>query len=671
MTEDTPFLLRFFQGRDLKYAEVPISGRVSVGRNRQNDVVLNHNSVSRHHATFRLDQRGMTTFILLRDEGSTNGCIVNGRPLKGSEIAVKPGDCIQIGVFLVKLEQEKTGEIAEPADDPEANIVFETSPSSQAALPNVRLRVLYELVARITYLDGDHLLDVTGQAIAESLPFSVLYILLEQENRSPTLFARNSEGPCPPGNVSVSRSLINKCRNEGVAILAGSGADQDPSLDRTAVFQSLKSAMCVPLLNHGKSFGVVYASSPSESVYSREDLQFLILVASNVVHKLSATRAIQVVQAEKEKLETILGSLQEGVILLDDGYRVLTVNTAALRVLGGAGVIGKRLDEALAGFQRTFDLESLPGLSSFQIEEAVTQGATDSKVRPPKVYAATVGKNDGSGQGSWKYVICLRDISEAQHLERMKSIFINRLAHKIVTPLTVVTGVNFLVAEHMSRIGDPELCRIVSEGLKQSEYCSALIRQFVDSTALSFGSGSSALKWTKFQLETLVESALASNADLISERSFKVLSLFQDNVTEVRGDQDKLALVFHHLVQNAVKFGRPGGSLMIGAEADGRMLKISFLDDGPGIPPEEMKHVGQMFYQVDPHNTGEVPGAGFGLWLVREVVRCHGGEVKLSSPTNDEGAGTLVELVLPGSTQEVVLTEALGAPTISWPATEA
>jgi signal transduction histidine kinase len=81
-----------------------------------------------------------------------------------------------------------------------------------------------------------------------------------------------------------------------------------------------------------------------------------------------------------------------------------------------------------------------------------------------------------------------------------------------------------------------------------------------------------------------------------------------------------------------------------------------------------MKHVGQMFYQVDPHNTGEVPGAGFGLWLVREVARCHGGEVKLSSPTNDDGTGTLVELILPGATQEVVRTEALGAATVNWPA---
>jgi signal transduction histidine kinase len=658
------FALKFYQGKDLMHGAIPLAHVVRVGRHAKNNVVLNHNSVSRHHATFLVEPRGDSFVVILRDEGSTNGCTVNGSAVHGRDLIVGPADSIKIGVFFVKIEEQRQSHLPNAIDDPGANIFLETSPSSKTALPNVRLRALYELASRIPFVDGEKVLEETANAVAECLRFEVLYILLEKDCCSPLVCTRTSERGRAAVQVPVSRTLINKCLNEGVAILAGKDAGESGPPAESAVLRSLKSVMCAPLLSHGKNLGVVYASSPSDATYSSEDLQFLILIASVVAHNFAAKEAMRVLQEEKEKVETILESLQEGVILLDDGFRVLTVNSAASQALGGGPVVGRRLDEVFSKYRHSLSLATLPSLTSFQIEEAPPDGANRGHAAAlPRVYAGTIGRNEAAVQAEWKYVICLRDISESRHAEYMKSIFINRLAHKIVTPLTVVTEASFLVAEQMARLDDRELSSIIAESLKQSEQCSNLIRQFVDYTALSFGGSSSTLEWKTCRLEDLVGSALTSNADMISAQNFKVVSLFREGATEVHGDPSKLELVFHHLVQNAAKFGKRGGTLMVGAQADAKMLKVLFLDDGPGIPPDEMRNVGEMFYQIDPHNTGEVPGAGIGLWLVREIVRCHGGEVKLSSPTNDDGGGTLVEVYLPGVTKEASLRESAGAVT--------
>ncbi|MBI4601172.1 MAG: PAS domain-containing sensor histidine kinase [Planctomycetes bacterium] len=371
-----------------------------------------------------------------------------------------------------------------------------------------------------------------------------------------------------------------------------------------------------------------------------------------MTHKISNDRALQFVQAQKEKLETILASLREGVVLLDKDFRVVTANAAAEAIFKPADVIGKRLDDALAGFQHNLNLEALPALNTFQVQKAPAPGEARSAGLPraPRVFSATLSRNTGVHDTSWMYALCLHDISQAHQLERMKSLFLNRLAHKICTPLTVVMATTSLVAKEAQGVLDSESKDLLQESMKHVEQCAALVRQFIEYTSLGL-SDISSMKWARVSIEDLIEAALRSNAELIQRKQFRVVSLCPKGAVEIFGDREKLELVFHHLVQNAAKFGKTEGSLMIGPESKDRLVKVLFLDDGPGIPPGEMDNLGQLFYQVDPENTGEVPGAGFGLWLVRQIVQCHGGEVRLTSPANDEGGGTQVEVLVPGVMQ--------------------
>ncbi|MBI4606192.1 MAG: FHA domain-containing protein [Planctomycetes bacterium] len=640
------FELRFYQSGALVVDAVPLRATVTVGRSPENAVVLQHKSVSRRHATFVLEDQEGSAPVKLRDEGSTNGSIVNGRCVRGETVEVRPTDTIQLGVFQVELLDRPDQDSRGPLAEIEAKVVYETLPSKAWRHPNQRLWILSELASLAAPVSAPAILGATARGLAACLPFEVLYLQLEEPLGKPTIVTLTPRGPCSPAEVRVSRELVEKCLREGVAILAdNSELGATPGDGETAALRTLRSALCVPLSSYGRHFGVIYASSPLDVVYTPEDLQFLILAASHVMQKGATTRAFQMLQAGKRKLEAVLASLQEGVLLVDQDFRVLEANPAAVKIFGGADLVGRRLDEALGGFSYHFTLETLPAQGSFQLEEHDRGEGAGRGRAVRKVFAGTVSQNT-AGDAAWRYALCLRDVSQTQHVERLKCVFVNRLAHKIITPLTVVCATNELVTSHLERLVDPELRDVLHQSLRHAARCVELVRKFVDCTAVSFKHGAG-MKWAEHRLEELLDGAACACAPLLEEKGFRVRTLFPTGSAMVQGDRELLGLVFQHVLENAVKFGRPGGTLMVGVEEREVVLKLSFLDDGPGIPPGEMEHLGQLLYQVDPEDTGEVPGAGMGLWLAQQIVQWHAGELKLRSPVSPEGTGTLVEVILP------------------------
>lgn len=648
--------LKFYHGADIKADGIVLDDPVTVGRQPGNTVVLIHKTVSRHHATFLVDRESTPPTILLRDEKSTNGCVVNGKALNGQTIQVQRGDAIQIGVFRVEMVEaqnafEATQDLVYEED---ASVTFETSPSRQATLPDIRLRALYELSARTAVLHGEDLLKAALAVITNCLPVDVLYAAIDGEGYPRISLARNATGACPPGQIALSHSILKRCRQEGIAVLVDDKhRDSKRSDEDSKVSAALKSALCVPLTGVESTFGVIYASSPRDVAYTREDLQLLILIGSLVANKLAAAREFRVVHAEKEKLETILSSLQEGVLLLDGKLRVVATNAAARDILGLNTLSGVLFADALKGFQHDLVVESLPSIHNFQLRKPAGPntplGVSSSG---EKVYTATVSRSPKVFGNNGLLAICLHDVSEQHELERMKSLFLNRLGHKICTPLTVVMATSSLVGQYLEGNKDPELRQLLESNQEHVEQCASLVRRFIEYAGLSL-TDAAVLKRERCLLGDLVDAAVSSNQRIIEDKLFNIVKAFCSDTTEVDVDREKLTLALHHLIQNAVKFGKSGGSLLIGAVPKAQKLQISFLDDGPGIPARELKNCGQIFYQVDPGNTGEVPGAGFGLWLVRQIVQCHSGTLELSSPACEGGEGTRVDITLPGRCAEL------------------
>ena len=109
-------------------------------------------------------------------------------------------------------------------------------------------------------------------------------------------------------------------------------------------------------------------------------------------------------------------------------------------------------------------------------------------------------------------------------------------------------------------------------------------------------------------------------------------------------DFDRLEQVFWNLIDNAIKYGRVNGTVLIGAREKGNNVEVWVTDDGPGIPPEAKDRVFERFYRVDKARSREQGGTGLGLAIVKHVVQCHGGEVRVE---NEPGKGASFHFTLP------------------------
>ncbi|MGQ9589387.1 MAG: FHA domain-containing protein [Planctomycetota bacterium] len=639
------FVLNFFHDEKLAIEGVLLDERVTVGRSSGNNVVLPDPSVSRRHAVFLVEptQDG-SAIIVLQDLGSTNGCEVNGTVFRGKRVRVQPGDDVRLGTYRVEILR-RTPKLPDLVEDGERTIIYQGPPLSHESLPLDRLRALHELTACSAALSLEGLLEATWKTVVSCLRFDVLCVVVHEAGRDEIVRTWNAKGSCPPSSVPVSRKLLSKCLKENLAVLADKRLTDGPkSPDDSGILNSLSCAMCVPIAHGDWNLGALYVASNTQGVvYDKDDLQFLILVAHQLSNTLANRKAMNDLRVEAKKLEAILASLQEGVIVADQDFVVLSANSAARKALGNADVLSKTMEEALADFEHTFDRRTIGERRRFQIGPArVAKPGTAG----PRIYSATVSENVEREGGSWKYVVCLHDVTHVERTERLKSIFVNRLAHKLRTPLTVISGVNALIHQQARDALDPELRELLVQSVENADQCAALIERFVEYTSLNLGDDSTGA-WEPCKIETLVMAAAESNAELAAQKGFSIETKFPEETFQVLGKPQNLALVFHHIVQNAVKFGYASGRLEVFASESRGTVKTSFRDDGPGIPVAELENLCQMLHQVDVENTGQVPGAGLGLWLARAILNSCRGDIRVTSPADESGHGTLVEILLP------------------------
>lgn len=207
-------------------------------------------------------------------------------------------------------------------------------------------------------------------------------------------------------------------------------------------------------------------------------------------------------------------------------------------------------------------------------------------------------------------------------------------SHELRTPVSIIQG----ACEYGLQYDETEeerretLTMIRRQALRMSELISQLLRM----TRLDQGTELAQLQ--QVDLGELVRS-------LCQEQGYDVQGLcleLEEGIT-VQADPALLSRLIENLVENAFKYGRPGGHVWIASAQDAQEIRLSVRDDGIGIPAEEQEKVWQRFYQVEP-SRGEGSGAGLGLALVRQIAQVHGGRMTLESVP---GVGSSFTLHLP------------------------
>jgi len=251
-----------------------------------------------------------------------------------------------------------------------------------------------------------------------------------------------------------------------------------------------------------------------------------------------------------------------------------------------------------------------------------------------------------------RHVMERKKAEEARReLDRMKSEFIATVSHELRTPLQSIMGFTKLMVQ--DKVPDPmthtKFLTIID---KESERLAELIGDLLDVSRLE--SGRLVLKRQRLPLRDTIRSAIYELSNLIKEKAILIVDNIPEGLPEIEADESRINQVILNLVSNAIKFSSEGGEITVNAQATHNEILVQIVDQGIGIPAEALPHIFDKFYQVDGSATRTKGGLGLGLYITKQIVEAHGGQIRVESKVNQ---GSTFSFTLP-------LTVAPGEPMI-------
>ena len=363
-------------------------------------------------------------------------------------------------------------------------------------------------------------------------------------------------------------------------------------------------------------------------VVSNDEIGMLAGVLNDMSERIEDQ--VQRLSSDRQRLDTILCSMGEGVMVTAPDGVITLVNPAFRRLFSIPGSVeGKKLVE----ISRHPDLlEAFNDLGRPDVDELVRE----ISIQPNDITLLThwVPLNvDGVRQG---IVAVFHDISDLKSAENMRRDFVANVSHELRTPVTIIKGYAETLLDGALKSDPARALRFVEIIASHSERLTNLINDILTLSSLE-------TKEALIELNPIdVAGTIAKACMLLQERAIqKNIAINNESAAaplpRVMADQGRLEQVVVNLLENAIKYTPEGGTIRLTAEDDGDFVRVSVADTGIGIPFKDLPRIFERFYRVDEARTREQGGTGLGLAIVKHIVQLHGGAV---SVTSEAGKGS-------------------------------
>jgi two-component system, OmpR family, phosphate regulon sensor histidine kinase PhoR len=333
-------------------------------------------------------------------------------------------------------------------------------------------------------------------------------------------------------------------------------------------------------------------------------------------------RTIRTLTEERNLSSAILGSMVEGVAVVNGAERLVFANQGFADILeldvpprsGSALVEVVRQTEMIEAVRQV--LTGKP-----RVEAEIVTGTLRQHFFAATVAAVRAGETSGA-------VVVLHDITELRKLERVRRDFVANVSHEFKTPLTAIQG--FSETLLAGAIDDPQnrerflgiilehsrrLARLTDDLLKLSQ---------MDADRLE-------LEIRRVSVEELIESCLETAQHRAAEKDIRVVVTHAKDLPDIAGDRRRLAEVLQNLLDNATQYTLPGGRITLSAETRDADVIFTVSDTGIGIPKADQSRIFERFYRVDAARSREAGGTGLGLAIAKHLVEVHSGRIWVDS----------------------------------------
>jgi two-component system phosphate regulon sensor histidine kinase PhoR len=333
-------------------------------------------------------------------------------------------------------------------------------------------------------------------------------------------------------------------------------------------------------------------------------------------------KTIRTLTEERNLSSAILGSMVEGVLVVNAAERVVFANRSFAEILGmgvppqtGSGLVEcVRQTELIEAVHKVLGGEP-------RVEAEIVTGTLRQHYFAATVASVRTTGTDGA-------VLVLHDITDLRKLERVRRDFVANVSHEFRTPLTAIQG--FAETLLAGAMDDPQnrgrfLEIIVEHSRRLARLTEDLLMlSKMDADRLDF-------ETRRIPVGPFIESCMETALPRARDKDLRLSVNQPTKIPDIAGDRRRLTEVLQNLLDNAIQYTPAGGQIMVSAEVSGSEVVFTVLDTGIGIPQAEQPRIFERFYRVDVARSREVGGTGLGLAISKHLVEGHGGRIWVES----------------------------------------
>lgn len=356
-------------------------------------------------------------------------------------------------------------------------------------------------------------------------------------------------------------------------------------------------------------------------VPTRDEVGELARVMNDMAARIE--EQLERTSAERNRLDTILRGMGEGLMVSDANGLITMVNPAFLDLFSlKESVEGRHIIEIARHPALNDAFKAIVASRDERIEKMTLVLGEEKHVLTHWVPLV----NDGELQG---VVAVFHDITDLTKLENIRRDFVANVSHELRTPVTVIKGYAEALIDGTME-SDPERARkFVQIILSHSERLAALIGDLLTLSQLEAGSMN--LEKTTIRPDQVAKHALELLQPKATQKGIAIDCSGMAGAPPVLADPGRLEQVMVNLLDNAIKYTPQGGSISFTVAGEERMVRIGVKDTGVGIPPKDLPRIFERFYRVDTARSRDEGGTGLGLSIVKHIVQLHGGTAGVES----------------------------------------
>lgn len=364
--------------------------------------------------------------------------------------------------------------------------------------------------------------------------------------------------------------------------------------------------------------------------YGNDELGKLSNTFNNMAEKLEIT--INDLSDQKNKLEAILTSMENGIIAVDNEKKIILINPAAQKMFFlNENIYGKHIIEVF----KNMEFENIINNNINEYKE-IKLNYPEKKIL--RVKATPIRNFNNTG-----IVIVIQDITELKHLELMRSEFVANVSHELKTPLTSIKG--FAETLKSGAINDDKTKDKFLDIINvEADRLTRLINDILSLSELE--NKKQNIIFEKINLNYAISEIDYMMNSLASLKNIKLEFKLKNDLPYIVGNHDKIKQLLINLIDNAIKYTPQYGNVYVRTYTENKKVILEVQDTGIGISKEHIPRLFERFYRVDKGRSRALGGTGLGLAIVKHIVVLMEGEIKVES---ENGKGSLFRIIIPST----------------------